>query len=438
MKKFLPYIGIAIMVVVIFFPMKDVQACSPWDFTDCAAVFLGAVFEGILQLMSWVLWLSGVFLNFVLDHTVVRMSAVINGGVDSDGKTILALTGINVAWKILRDLMNIAFIFLLVYEGIKMIIQISSIDQVRKFIFGIILASLLINFSLFFTKVLIDASNIVTIGLYNSVLKPPDASKPNYGLSDEIIASLGLSSIYNKTGAPVSAFGGKDGIGQVLIMGFGASAIILVASFVFFAVSILFIVRFVVLIFLLMLSPIAYMGMALPFMQGYAKDWWNALKSQLLFAPIFMLMMVLLLTLMQSKGFIVQSDFASLLNTAKGEPSFSTMGLIVNFVVIIGLLIFSLIAAKKTATQGSKIIGDATGRATAFAGGAILGGAGRLGRGTIGRAGAAAGNNENLKERAAKGGVGGALARMSLAAANKATTSSFDVRASKQFGNISK
>lgn len=380
--------------------------------------FVSGIFYGILMMMSWIVWFAGTLLNYVLDFTIVNMQ-----------KNISGLTGINVAWKIIRDLMNIVFIFLLVYEGIKLIIDQGDLKSLKNFIFGVVLASLLINFSLFFTKVLIDASNVVTLGIYTSITGP-NGSAINSGLSTPITNALGVSSIYGDK-APPDIFTGRN-MGKKLVMLFGSGIVILVSAFAFFAIAIMFIIRFIALVLLMMTSPIAYMGMAIPAMNSYSKEWWESLKGQLLFAPVFMVMILISITLMSSPGFIVEKDFASLMDTSE-KPDFSTMGLMLNFTVIIGLIFGSIIVSKKTAASGSKYIGSATKNLTSFAGGAVFGGAARLSRNTLGRFGNSYANNQELLDRAARGDK---FARAQLAVANKAATSTFDARGSSAFGKI--
>src|SRR3989344_3847405 len=84
--------------------------------------------------------------------------------------------------------------------------------------------------------------------------------------------------------------------------------------------------------------------------------------------PLYMVMRWVALTLMASEGFITQGKFTDILNSG-GKPDFATMGLLLNFVVVIGLLILTIITAKSTASKGSSLIGKFVCQATAFAGG---------------------------------------------------------------------
>lgn len=406
-----------------------------WSIKGCFWTLIELIASFIMRICSLLLMLAGTILDYVLQYTIVNMAAHVNGGTLADGTNSTGLTGINIAWKVIRDLMNIGFIFLLVYEGIKMIIGYSDTTKIKKFITGVVLASLLINFSLFFTKVIIDASNIVTIGIYNSIVDNSASASNTAPVPGQSIGVKGLSAPFMRALGLQSFFGvdvplGNDSGATALTLGLG-SILFLVVAFVFFAVTCLFVVRYLVLILLLMLSPIAYMGMALPFMKTYADQWWTAFKSQLLFAPIYMIITWVVLTLMTSPGFITNGDFSTLA-TANNT---SALSVLLNFAVIIGLAIASLVIAKNTSTKGSQYISKMTGTVTAFAGGAVMGGAARFGRSTVGKWGNSAADDEDLKRRAAEGER---YARMKLATANRMAKSSFDVRSTGKFQSLAK
>ncbi len=375
----------------------------------------------ILRIAALVLYIGGAILNLVLNYTILGMS-----------ENLKSLGGINVAWKVIRDIMNIAFIFLLVYEGILMIIGQSSIEKVRKFVVGIVLASLLINFSLFFTKVLIDASNIVTIGLYNSIIDTSTASIPGQsvtitGLSVPFMNRLGLSAIFSASSFDAVDVGGE---GNLVLFNLMGAVLFVIVAFVFFAVAMMFIVRYVTLLILLMLSPVAYMGMALPFMGQYASQWWKALNSQLIFAPVYMLMTWVVLTLMGSEGTISNGSWGSLVNgSSGGAANSSSLNLLFNYAVIICLAIASLIIAKKTSTQGSSYIKDATDKLTTTAGNTLMGGSAWAARKSLGNISNRVASNADLQEAAAtKTGLSGAWARSKLYVAKSGRDSTFDVR----------
>lgn len=464
MKSFLKYIFIAVIIFGVFSPVVDAQmgnlqpmasqlAARQGDSTlgesllggifGTAGEWLTSIFawvgyEILIKITAWILGLSGILLDQVISTTIITMTQKVN-----------AMTGINTAWQITRDLMNIAFIFLLIYEGIKLIIGSGSSTEIKKLITGIVLASLLINFSLFFTKVLIDASNIVTIGLYNATISGGGTSigggnvgvtNLSVGLSAPYMQALGFTSMFTNTSF-LSVVGNAGGGTQTLIFSIMGAILFLVTSFVFFAISVMLIVRYIVLIILMMLSPVAYMGLALPFMKPYANQWWESLKGQLLFAPIFMFMSLIVLTLMSSPNFITitgggVSNWGEIVNPGGGAGG-GAVGLLINFAVIIGLTIGSLIIAKSTASKGSDMIKTVTGKAGAYAGGLVMGGTARLGRATVGRAGNAISNSERLKNMEVEGNVlTRNLARYGRVGGTKLATSSLDVRGASAYKTL--
>ena len=70
-------------------------------------------------------------------------------------------------YKIILNVANMIFIFLLLYIAIKTILGDGG--DMKKLLTNIIVVALMINFSLFMTKVIIDASNIVAMGFYNAI-----------------------------------------------------------------------------------------------------------------------------------------------------------------------------------------------------------------------------------------------------------------------------
>ncbi|KKU49644.1 MAG: hypothetical protein UX71_C0009G0007, partial [Parcubacteria group bacterium GW2011_GWA1_47_10] len=71
------------------------------------------------------------------------------------------------AWGIVRDLANLFFILILLYVAVELILGMAH--DAKKTIIKVVLAALLINFSMFFTGVVIDSSNILALVFYNKL-----------------------------------------------------------------------------------------------------------------------------------------------------------------------------------------------------------------------------------------------------------------------------
>lgn len=369
----------------------------------------GAISIGVMKIASMFTYIAGGLLNWVVQYTVVNMAQNINS------------QNINNTWKVIRDVGNMGFIFVLLYAAIKTIIGQGENNQ--RLIVNIVIAAVLMNFSLFFTKIVIDASNVIAITFYDRIapgsLTAPQNLWAHSGIANAMMQQLKVQTIWDGTN-----WAGTN----LLIIGIMGTIFCLIAAFVFVAVSLLFITRFILLLILLALSPIVFLAMVLPGSKKYSKQWIDALIGQATFAPVYFLMTWVILALM--KGIMHPSG--SLLGAVQNPGELSSVGLIVNFLIVVGFLIASIIVSKQLSDKTGYGFNKITGWAMGAAGGATFGMAGRLGRNTVGRMADARANNQDLKDRASEKGMRGMAARMQLATARKAAGSSFDYRA----GNI--
>ncbi len=398
------------------------KSCSWLDSLVCSAA--NFISEALLRIISLVLALAGLLFNFVLDETIVNMAQKINDPANLGGS-------INNAWATLRDLANIVFIFILLWAAIQTILELNT-QNFGKTIKNIIIIALLINFSLFFGKVVIDASNIATIGFYNSIFQ--SAGKSSVGIeytenstavkvgdfSGIILNALGIQSTFGK-----SALDKVDGGPMnILVVGVMGSITMLVLSVVLIVATVLFVARFILLIFLLILSPLAFIGYTIPALSSHFKNWWNQLINQAFFAPYFMLLMWVAIKLIYSPGFVKMrtgGEFSAIASNPQ-----STVGLFLNFILVMGFIVGALILSKNLAskTAGFKAISGGVGAVA-------IGGTAMAGRQTVGRYANAKFNDPELRRKAAEGDMG---ARMKLATAEKFAGSSFDVRGIGQSG----
>ena len=117
-------------------------------FPALSYAFLGdMIYQGfVIGFLGWIMTLAGNLLNYALNVFVIGFGTQFSGNVG---------VVVNESWALLRDLFNLTFIFGLVYIGFKMILG-SDDRNSRKWLINIILAALLVNFSLFVTKFIVD------------------------------------------------------------------------------------------------------------------------------------------------------------------------------------------------------------------------------------------------------------------------------------------
>lgn len=330
----------------------------------------------IIAIPGFFLYLAGTAFDSATNAFVLQMGGLITG---SNSLGIGLGISIDKVWTIVRDIVNLTFIFGLVYVGFKTILNADT--NTKKMLASIIIGALLVNFSLYISKVVIDVSNVTASEIYNNMglekFSNANTRLPELGIAGAFMSQMGvmnLIAVPNIKGDPtfVRSFGGDASI----TFAFGAAVVMLVATFVFLAGAILLTIRFGVLVILMMLSPIAFAATVFPGVEGWAKKWWQTLFNQAFFAPAYFFMLYITLTLAGS--FVSKTSQFDKIFTVQGSLANEGANALVFFALIIVLLVASLIVAKQMGALGAS-------RAMSF--GKNLGNTARgiAGRNTIGR-----------------------------------------------------
>ncbi len=385
-------------------------------------------------LPALILWLAAYFFNVLISITL-------------SSKMFLA-PFVGSAWGVVRDLSNIFFILILLYIAIKIILGLGGSD-VKKMIAKVVIIALLINFSMFFTQVVIDTSNILALIFYNkldtcnkdtttgkcriysTVTGEKDvagnmvnAFDPTQLLTKGFFETAGtidpgITGVQPQP-APVSA---SMLIGITIMAGL----IMFFAAYALFVAGISFLGRLIELLVLIIFSPFAFMSFTVPKLASYEYIGWDAWFKRLIatsfMAPIFMFFMFFMFMLINVKPNIFQS-----LVTQTGE------GMLIRILSVIipaGLILMLLLRATDFAKKGGGKLGEMLMKGAKMAGGLALGAgvgvAAVAGRATLGRAGAALAGSERVKKWTA-GRFGGEAA---MTAFKKIGSGSFDVRGAK-------
>ena len=336
------------------------------------------------------------------------------------------------AWGAVRDIANIFFIIALLYVAIKTILGLNVTNN-KKLVGTVIIVALIINFSLFTTKVVIDASNILAKVFYNNISsqqKNEDGttSATGSGSGGEKSISIGLVKQFD----PVSILKNSDvaiNMGQTIFVTLLSIAMMGFMIYIFLSVALLFVARVVSLWISMIFSPLAFASYTIPFdIPGFGhKEWWKTLFENAFLAPLFIFFLYII---------ILFGDFLSLIkyNTQNADFIQIAMKTIIPFAIIFILLQ----KAKKLAVQYSGEMGKAIMTGAKMVGGlalgAVTGGAALAGRASIGRLGALTANSGALKAAEAAGGLRGFGAKQLRNLGKFTGSGSFDARGIKIAG----
>lgn len=346
-----------------------------WDVEKCFKTIMAMIGNQILSIFAFFTRISGFLLDRAVDYTIINM-----------GDNTKNIGAIEKGWKTFRDLSNIVIIFILLAIGIGMIVRYEPFGS-KKLLGKLILVAMLINFSLFFTQVIIDSSNLISLQFYNRIVFEEQGSNGQpiiRNIGEKYMQAFGLTTVYDaeKLLEP-EKLSNNNSLGQIFLISILGSVVFIVASFAFLAGAFLLISRFVVLVFLMILAPLAFVGMVLPALSGSANKWWSYLMRYAFFAPAYMILTWFVIEVINSpayKGNIGLDNGASFAGVVAG----GNMAIILNFVVVIAFIIASVLISNYFGIYGSKAVMSYGDMARKWGQGVVGFGKGVVGRNTIG------------------------------------------------------
>ena len=356
---------------------------------------------------------GGLFLNVGINKFVIGFGDIFK----NEGLGVV----VNSIWTIIRDLINIGFIFGLIYIGLKMILGADN-HSTRTWLVHLILAALLVNFSLLISKFVVDFSNTLAAEIANSSFSV--ASDGKLDVSQTFLNSLGVQSVLNWE-ANSQNLGDK---GYLYI--FGTAIIFLIMVFVFAAGGIMLIIRFAALILFMIFSPLMFIGWIFPQLQNISSSYWKKFIGRAFFAPIYILLLYISASVLRVSVGGQISGYDKVLSSNNGAEVINSFDNSLPMLALAAIfLIASIIIANKLGSDGANVamsmgrrfrkgIQHTTGMLTLGAGAATL-------RNTVGR-----GSYALTKSQAFKTAVANhpALGKYAYKAAEVGAKSSFDVR----------
>ncbi len=358
--------------------------------------------EGFItsQLMAWtvkglslaVYWIS-YFIGFIasiiffLGGTLIQLGLKLNTNIISDP---IVTTG----WLITRDFANLGFVLGIIAIAFATMLRLESYGM-RRLLTSLIIMAVLVNFSLSIVGVLIDATGIISNFFITKAT--PGGTGDFSQFAENLAGAFQVQKLHEvKDITQLPQIKGAADL-SVASMGLIAS-VFFVALFTIFGAAVMMaiagmvLVRYIYMAILIILMPIAWVFSIFPHFKGYGSKWWDSFLSWLIFLPtalFFLYLSVLMVTNRQEMPNAFQHITTALqAETADSWDKFllvikDTFAVFAQMIVILGVMLGGLIAAKSASGFGSKfilgaadgIIGWGTGKAkgTALAPGRFAG-----------------------------------------------------------------
>lgn len=372
--------------------------------------FIRIIYFGVLYPSAFIAGVGGSIFDYLVAYTLNSNSYV--GGPESF---------IEQGWRVLRDIANVSFIFILLYSAIRFILGLDS-QSIGKTVARIILVALVINFSLFATRVIVDAGNILGRVFYESIDIQNDAQGDLTGRKSissglislfnpqRLLTSEMFTSYANQSQASLNQVGGQNTLGGavnetpangfIILILLIASAMNILIAYIFLSVGIFLIARTVGLWIMMIMSPLAFASVGIPALKGkmgkFGFDGWLSQTISLSFLVVVFLFF-LYLTVM-----FLQIAFNSITSTilGGGMENASVIQIIMSVIIPFAIVFFLLKQAK---SQAKQMAGDFGAMAVKGLKMAVVGALGTAGLALGATAGMAAVAGRQVVGRAAAG-----------------------------------
>lgn len=298
---------------------------------------LNSLSDTLVSFFTYFISIVNGFLTWVLKWAGYLLIAMIGQGkfITSDIVTQ--------AWPFVQGLANLGFIFALLYIALATTLRLESVSSsIQRLLPRLLIAALLVNFSLVIGGLIIDASRLVmaaeikimgggSLDYENFTAKLVESSNA----SATILSDIPIVDTSNASAAVLKM------IQSVVFLGLLTAAIFVIAINLF--------IRYIALLILLILSPMAYLALALPKTSQYATQWWGMFIKWVLYGPI-VLFFLIIITRIQNVD-IVLSD------TIAGNRLFTVFfNQFIHFAIVIALFFAAHSVGKKVAGAGSDAV----------------------------------------------------------------------------------
>ena len=364
--------------------------------TTCVARSLSVVIgTALITLTAWLLAVAGLLFNFLVDHTIVSFGKLVNENVK---------LAIETGWSGIRDIANIVIIGMFVFIAINIILGIKDFGDKKK-IARVLIVAVLINFSLLFTKGIVDAGNFTAFQFYMAAGLTENAQSAQTtqgvlekefvqkGIAGQFIQLSGLPSAGKTYDALAAASFGSEETKfttangwLALLHGLVTATLFGITAFVLLYGCFILITRAIMIILLMLTSALAFASWLIPHQaieMGWV-TWWKALIKTAFLAPILMALLWATLLIARAASANPKGTLGELVTNPTATLNLEAIFI---YVIVIGLLWASFYAANNLShsISGFNMVSSGWMSALAVPLGLAFRGAGMVGRQTVGR-----------------------------------------------------
>ena len=253
-KKLLIALLLVVVIGAIAWPTASEAGCAPWNVSCMLIRMVTSIIMGVINAIQGLLAMLAYVFAALIEWVITLGSGVIN------------LPVVQAGFKVSLGLVNLMLVIGMIISAFQIILGIDD-HHAKERIKNVILAALLINFSLLFAGFLLDVSNVFTNFFLSKVT------------GAQIADAFSLSRLANMI-EPNGDITTISGFLSLLPLALFSLAITGLALIILIAVFITALVRNIYVAVLLTIMPLAWGCWVFPGLGKYHHDWWEEFIKQ--------------------------------------------------------------------------------------------------------------------------------------------------------------
>ncbi len=326
-KKSLPLITLLVIFLGFLFPFQNVSAADSWRSQIVGGVtnaipWVGPFLAPIAK-TGYTVAAGGSMGQAIIGQTFESLGPILNAAISNYSEIPKEIYNI---WKIIRNVVNLGFILLLIVMAFGTIFNIPHYTFKELFV-PFLIAAILINFSYVIGTYIFDIGNglskVFLTTIQDAYQSPSLADLFRDGLSWQKLDGIAtaLKQLLDCFSKPIACATGSL-LNALLGLFFS-----LLALFAMVVVVIFVIIRQPVIWILLILSPLAWFGLAFPSLKKFVSGWWGHFLGWVFWLPSYIFILMILAIILHAKP-EVGENWAQLL---KNVETYGKQGAVLNF-----------------------------------------------------------------------------------------------------------
>lgn len=295
------------------------------------------------------------------------------------GEKVIIIPAVKTGWDAVLSVTNLGFVLAIIVIAFATIFRVENYAM-RQTLARLIIAALLVNFSMVIGGALITTSNVFAHAFQSAITQTTLADALGNAIQPQQLFNLS-GTIPSGFSAATNATGYIEQLIKIMIALAFIALFLLMAVLVFATLTVMLAIRVIWLSVLLVLSPIVWLAWVFPRsgLFKYWTDWWRSFIKWNLFAPAVLFFLYLAIAATQPSPDNPVTRLASQVgqgNAAKGFEELGIMGsgivtYILNLSLILGFMFGGIFIANMIGVAGGDIGVRATGRIGKWAGGGL-------------------------------------------------------------------